>query len=243
MTDRPDPAQRDARARLRFAIIGPLLAAPPARGELQSSLRALSKRTWQHPSSGLPVRFGVSTLERWYYAARRAKQDPVAVLKTRIRTDAGRHRRLSPPLIEALHVQYRDHPSWSVQLHYDNLRALLGEAQFPSYATVRRYFTAQGLNRQPRRHRTPTAAAFAPREVRSFEVEHINGLWHLDFHHGSRKVLTAQGTWVKPLALCILERIAPGSPAMSNGTWTKPSRASSTASAKPSCGALCPVPY
>jgi len=28
------------------------------------------------------------------------------------------------------------------------------------------------------------------REVRSFEMEHVGALWHLDFHHGSRRVLT-----------------------------------------------------
>jgi putative transposase len=206
LSNRPNPADRDRWARLRFAIVGPLLAAPPAKGELQAALRALSARLWQHPISGEPVRFGMSTIERWYHAARRARQDPVAALKTRIRTDAGRHRVLSPTLIGALHAQYGEHPSWSIQLHCDNLRALLGAAEVPSYATVRRYFTAQGLHKKPRRgSRLETAKPFAPREVRSFEVEHANGLWHLDFHAGSRNVLTAQGTWVKPLALCILD--------------------------------------
>jgi putative transposase len=107
MTDQPDPGDRDRWARLRFAIIGPLLAAPPAKGELQDALRAMSRRTWTHPTNGKPIRFGKSTLERWFYAARRAHQDPVAVLKTRIRSDAGRHRVLSQTLIEALHAQYR----------------------------------------------------------------------------------------------------------------------------------------
>jgi putative transposase len=207
VTDRPDPADRDRWARLRFAIIGPLLAAPPAKGDLQTALRDLSSRTWQHPVSGQPVRFGVSTIERWLYAARRAKLDPVAALKTQIRTDAGRHRVLSPTLIAALQAQYGDHPGWSVQLHYDNLRVLLGETDFPSYATVRRYFAAQGLHKQRRRGSRAEEAIkhFVPREVRSFEVEHVNALWHLDFHSGSRNVLTAQGTWVKPIALCILD--------------------------------------
>lgn len=31
------------------------------------------------------------------------------------------------------------------------------------------------------------------------------GLWHLDFHHGSRKVLTPQGVWVTPLLLGVLD--------------------------------------
>jgi hypothetical protein len=44
------------------------LASPPKRGKLQREFEALAKRTWRHPSSGLPVRFGVSTIERWYSA-------------------------------------------------------------------------------------------------------------------------------------------------------------------------------
>jgi putative transposase len=43
------------------------------------------------------------------------------------------------------------------------------------------------------------------REVRSFEVEYVGGLWHLDFHHGSRQVLTREGQWVKPIALAVLD--------------------------------------
>ncbi len=55
-------------ARLRFSIIGALLAAPPAKGELSAALRQLAAREWRHPSTGAPVRFSVSTLERWYSA-------------------------------------------------------------------------------------------------------------------------------------------------------------------------------
>ena len=105
---------RDRWARLRFAIIGPLLAAPPAKGHLQTALRELSERSWQHPVSGQPVRFGLSTLERWFHAARAAGDDPVTVLRTRIRVDAGRSRRLSPAVMAAIEAQYKQHPSWSV---------------------------------------------------------------------------------------------------------------------------------
>jgi putative transposase len=202
MTDRGQ-ADRERWARLRFAIIGPLLAAPPARGELQRALRELSARSWQHPVSGRPVRFGRSSLERWYYAAQNAGDDPVRVLRRRIRADAGRSRRMSSNLVAALEAQYRQHPGWTVRLHYDNLGAALGAGELPSYTTVRRYFVAHGLRRV--RRRVEAAQHFAPREVRSFEVEHSNALWHLDFHEGSRNVLTAQGRWVKPVALCILD--------------------------------------
>jgi transposase InsO family protein len=43
------------------------------------------------------------------------------------------------------------------------------------------------------------------REVRSFEAEYVGALWHLDFHHGSLKVLTPGGQWVRPIALGILD--------------------------------------
>jgi putative transposase len=207
MTGRRDPADRDRWARLRFAIIGALLADPPPRGQLQSALRELSSRQWQHPDTGAPLRFAKSTLERWYHLARRERQDPFTVLKTRIRADAGRYRALSPGLIEALHTQYRAHPSWSIQLHYENLRVLLkDEAPFPSYNTVRSYFGANGLRKLPRRGRpAEELKQFVPREIRSFEAEFTNGLWHLDFHECSRSVLTKKGAWVKPVALCIMD--------------------------------------
>jgi hypothetical protein len=55
-------------ARLRFSIIGALLAAPPAKGALRPALQQLAAREWRHPSTGAPVRFSVSTLERWLSA-------------------------------------------------------------------------------------------------------------------------------------------------------------------------------
>ncbi len=207
------PPQRDRWARLRFAIIGALLAAPPARRELHEALRVLAAKTWRHPVSGLDMHFGVSTLERWYYAARR-QSDPVAALRNRLRRDIGRFPSLGPVVIEALHAQYREHPGWSVQLHFDNLRIALkeSEAPLPSYPTVRRYLKAQAMFRHARPRRA-TEGALAARdrlerlEVRSFEVEHVNALWHLDFHHGKRPVLSREGTWVKPLLFgCIDDR-------------------------------------
>jgi len=207
------PPKRDRWARLRFAIIGPLLAAPPAPRALQEALRALAAKTWRHPVSGLDVHFGVSTIERWYYAARR-KPDPVVALRNRLRRDIGRFPSFSPVAIETLRAQYREHPGWSVQLHVDNLRvALAGAASpLPSYPTIRRYLKAQAMFRQARPRRA-SAGAIAARdrlarlEVRSFEVEHVGALWHLDFHHGKRPVLTREGRWVKPLLFgCIDDR-------------------------------------
>lgn len=216
-----DPSQRDRWARLRFVIIGPLLAAPPDSGELQTALGLLAAKTWRHPTSGLDVSFGLSTLERWYYAARTA-DDPVAALRNRLRGDIKRFPSLSPSVIDILTLQYREHPGWTAQLHFDNLRAALqgsggaaatsssSSPSVSSYQTVRRYLLAQGMFRQAQPKRA-TAGALAARdrlerlEVRSFEVDHVNALWHLDFHHGSRKVLTRQGQWVTPMILCVID--------------------------------------
>ena len=98
----------------------------------------------------------------------------------------------------------------SFQLHYDNLRVGTDAPQpFPSYATLARYMRTQGLLKQRRASRAARAFAAAaqlqPREVRSYEVEHVNTLVHFDFHDGSRKVLTRQGRFVTPRLLGILD--------------------------------------
>jgi len=51
----------------RFAIIGPLLASPPKKGELKQALEILSKKLWNHPTTGEIVTFSFVTLQRWYY--------------------------------------------------------------------------------------------------------------------------------------------------------------------------------
>jgi putative transposase len=215
MNDLETASGRDGWARLRFAIVGPLLAAPPARRALRGALGRLAAQSWRHPSTRASVSFAFSTIERWYYAARNATRDPVGVLRPRRRKDVGQHRALSARLQLALQAQYQAHRSWSYQLHLDNLAVLIAEeptlGRPPSYSTLRRYLTAQGLRPVPRAPTPdpPGATSPAPRrehvEVRSFEVEYVHGLWHLDFHHGSRKVLSRTGVWGRPLLLGVLD--------------------------------------
>lgn len=211
LTSIVDPLKRDRWARLRFSIIGSLLAAPPAAGELQVALAALASKTWIHPITQLPIQFGRSTIERWYYAARRAT-DPVGVLRNRLRGDVGRFPSLSTEAINSLNQQYREHPGWSVQLHYDNLKVVMAKSDTPlaSYPTIRRYLKAQGMFRQARPKRATEGALQARDrlerlEVRSFEVDHVCALWHLDFHHGSRPVLTQAGTWAKAYLFGVID--------------------------------------
>ncbi|MGB6487081.1 MAG: DDE-type integrase/transposase/recombinase [Steroidobacteraceae bacterium] len=213
MSSENDLPERDRWARLRFAIIGPLLAAPPAPGDLQVALSALAARTWRHPLTGLQVRFGASTIERWYYAARTAT-DPVAVLRNQVRRDIGSFPSFSEQAQQALREQYALHASWNAQLLCDNLRVVLAAADppvpCPSYASVRRYLKAHGLTRKrPVRHSAEAilsgAAALLEREIRSYEVEYVLQLMHLDFHHGSRKVVTPAGERIKPLLVAFID--------------------------------------
>ncbi len=69
MPKREEPQSHDAWASFRFAIVGPLLARPPsARGELLRALFQLAQTSWRHPITGEPVKFAVSTIERWFSA-------------------------------------------------------------------------------------------------------------------------------------------------------------------------------
>jgi transposase InsO family protein len=209
-------------AAFRFGVIGQLLAAPPqGRGELAKALSELAGRTWAHPTTGRPARFGASTIERWYYRARQGRGDPITTLARRVRSDVGRSALLSTPVRDLIFEQYRAHPSWSVKLHHDNLLVLAEKDSAlvppPSYQTLRRFMRGQGLVRQRRRHRSRRDFAAKSstedlpelphevREVRSFEATHVGGLLHLDFHHGKLRVLTQKGEMAGPIALAMID--------------------------------------
>lgn len=215
MSDRRKASVHERWALVRFSVVGPLLASPPARGDLCAEIAKLAERRWLHPVTGEPTGFGVSTIERWYYQARREKTDPVGSLRKKVRKDAGTRPAMSEKLRAVLAAQHAAHRSWSYQLHGDNLRVLaeadprLGPA--PSYATVRRFMKATGLLKRRRLSSKETAGVrraerrLDEREVRSFEAAHVNGLWHLDFHVGSLRVLTTAGEWKAPHLLGVLD--------------------------------------
>jgi putative transposase len=201
-------------ARFRFSVVGSLLSSPPARGSLQAAIRSLAEKTWAHPVTGRDVRVAAGTIARWYYIALHQPDDPVGALRRALRKDCGKIS-LATPLAERLHLQYREHSDWSYQLHYDNLAAVVKAdpslGPLRSYATVKRYMQAHGLVKRPRLRpsgRPGEARAetrHQAREIRSYEAAHVGALWHLDFHHGSRKVLTPGGQWQRPIALAILD--------------------------------------
>ena len=213
MTKKPIPSTATLWARFRFSVIGSLLSAPLARGELKAAIQSLAEKIWTHPVNGRDVQYAAATIERWYYKARNEQHDPVRVLQRAVRKDCGKVS-LGLKLAEHLRGQYRDHPHWSYQLHYDNLvsavKADPSLAPLCSYSTIKRFMQTKGMvrkRRQPKGRPGEERAARRRenREIRSYESEYVGSLWHLDFHHGSLKVLTGQGQWQRPIALGILD--------------------------------------
>ena len=199
----------------RHAVIGMLLAAPPTRGELSAALDKLAEKEWVHPVTGEKVRLGRSTIEAWYYAVKDEKKDPLAVLRTKSRCDIGKSRVIDDVVATVLVAQHARYPYWSYRLHSDNLVEALAKLQpplpVPSYPTVRRFFKARGLRREkkPRDADRETAkeerTAAAKLEVRSFEVEYVNALWHLDYHKAPLKVLGPDMRWHTPIVMGIFD--------------------------------------
>ncbi len=52
-------------AHFRFSVVGPLLSAPPEKGQLCRQIERLAKKCYRHPIEDRDLRFGASTIERW----------------------------------------------------------------------------------------------------------------------------------------------------------------------------------
>ena len=214
MSDKTHASSSVRWARFRFQVVGPLFVEPPEPGALVQALDALAARTYEHPTkSGVRIQFSRSTIERWFYAARNATGDPVGKLARKVHAHAGTHPAMPATVEEALTKQHQAHPSWTYQLHYDNLVALAKKqpelGAVPSVATVRRFMKRRGLLkvRKPRRRRGEPVQepVFEARERRSFEVGHVHALWHADFHVGSRRVVEPDGTYSQVVLLGFLD--------------------------------------
>ena len=209
MSKTHEPSSYEAWALLRFAVVSPLLVSPSGPGELQRALRKAASQAYTHPRTGEMVRFGLSTIERWYYLARDA-DNPVEALRRSVRSDAGQQKAMHPELLRVLERQYRANRDWSYQLHADNLRALVEDEHPewgppPSYQSVRRRMVERGwlpVRGRAARRREERAER---REIRSFEAEYTHALWHLDFHETARKVAGPDGRYFKPKACAILD--------------------------------------
>lgn len=216
MTEKCQGSPHAQWAEFRFGVIGGLFSAPPARGELARELLALAERKWTHPITGEPVMFHVSTIARWYYAARDQPDSMTNALRLQIRKDRGHHRPHFVGLVwEKLVVQYSEHPGWTYQLHADNVRALCNAdpnlGPTPSYSTVRRHLQGQGMLRRPARRDDHRPQAFDARnrrseqESRGWEMSHVHALWHLDFKDSPLPILTRSGERKFPQLLGVID--------------------------------------
>lgn len=193
------PIERAYRIGLsRYRAIAELIEQPPAPGELASRLREIAAK--QHVIIGHeePVRVCVRTLERWYSKAKNSTR-PAEALQPKLRSDRGENRVLLKNHREWIGQFRLAHPSWSVQLLFDNLVAT-GDKSVPSYSTVLRFMRASGLLVGG-----PALRRASRREVRSFEVKYVGELWHMDFHKGSRKILNQKGEYVTPLCVAFID--------------------------------------
>lgn len=202
-------------AEFKFGVIGGLLSSPPGPGELKQRLKELAETEWKHPIKEEKFKISLSTVERWYYASLKQTKDPVGVLRRKLRRDCGTIKHLTFEMQNWLQKNYRAYSSWSAQLHCDNLRAWLEQnpsyGMAPSYSTVLRYMRVKGWGRTLRVRspfspgRVAARERLADREVRSYEVEYVGGLWHLDIHHASRQIVNEQGKMLTPLAFCVID--------------------------------------
>ena len=201
-------------ALFRFSVVGPLFANPPGQGALVDKLTELSLTPWTHPITEKPVVFTLKTIERWYYQAKKTQQ-PVEALRPKIRKDHRCFPSIKQSVAQALRTQYQEHPSWSYKLHWDNLNARAASDaslnKIPVYHTIRRYLKAQGMLPQAKEKPSRSEAEYRARqhkkqmEIRSYESPYVGSLWHLDFHHGSRRVLLPNGSYTTPFLLGVLD--------------------------------------
>lgn len=171
-------------AQFRFSVIGELLSCPPQKGQLQKAIARMAEKNYQHPTeANRRISISASTIERWYYKAKSAA-DPIATLGRKPRCDAGIRWSMPDSLLSELKAQYAAHPRWNVQLHYDNLVALVQQhpqlKPVPSYKTILRCMRDNGWLRsnqpvRPSHGQRQAAERCQRREVRSFEVTHVHG--------------------------------------------------------------------
>ena len=159
----------EAVALFRAEVIGTLARRELSSGELAVAIRELAKLRYRPPGRRATKCYGVSTLQRWYYAYRRGGLD---ALKPDARSDRGRGRELTVAQRLLLLDIRREHPTASVPLI---LRTLVADGRLAkdavSETTVARLFRAAGLPRgvRPptrsgrRRSRTRSSSGRAPR--------------------------------------------------------------------------------
>jgi hypothetical protein len=67
-------------AAFRLNVIGQLLSESLCQGDLKASLETLAQKLWDHPTKGPRTKIAFSTIEGWYYQAKKNPNDLASVL-------------------------------------------------------------------------------------------------------------------------------------------------------------------
>ncbi|MCP4918525.1 MAG: transposase [Proteobacteria bacterium] len=177
----------EAVAQFRAQIVGHLLSQDLAHGELKAELRRLAKIRRRPPGWSRTRTFGVSSLERWYYAY---KKGGLEALRPRRRCDAGHARALTEAQRALLLDIRREHPSAAAELivrtlEYDGRL----QAGAVSASTVRRLFREEGMPRRSRQQKKHERGA-----RQRWQAERAGLLWHADVCHGPTLELEGKRT-------------------------------------------------
>jgi len=184
----------------RYGIISELFSRPPRPGEMASRLREIANKTYTQPWDKKDVQFSVRTLERWYFLTQKSGK-PAEELQPKLRSDRGSTRVISSEQKAWLCSWRTKYVFWSIQLLYDNFTIKFLNQFLPSYSTVLRFFKMQGF---------VSTYSFKNKkkklkEVRTFEVEFVGQLWHMDFHKCSRTIYTEKGEIMHPICMAIID--------------------------------------
>ena len=149
MPDKLEPKDHAERVAIfRAGIIGGLAARELERGELSAELEALSRIPFRPPGYNITRFYGVSTLERWFYAFRARGLEGLKPARTR----QGFARSLTEEQRALIVAIAQEHVGTPVSVIIRALRdAKALDLVEVSNNTIRRYLASQGLDAAARR--------------------------------------------------------------------------------------------
>lgn len=162
----------DEVALFRYEVIASLLLIEPGKAGVGAAIRALSERTFDHPSRGR-VRLGYGTIEEWLYLYRKGG---LAALTVRARRDAGKSRRIDDEVAERIEELAQakeplDGPGILAELGADEAT----KDRVPSLSTLYRFLRSRGLDLS-----RPAAA----KDHRAFAFDLAGDCWQVDVMYG-----------------------------------------------------------
>jgi transposase InsO family protein len=160
-------------ALFRAEIVGALVRRELSRGELAAEIAKLAEVRYRPPGRRATKCYGVSTIERWFYAY---KRDGLDGLKPDARSDRGRARELTAEQRALLLDIRREHPGASVPLI---LRTLVLDGRLAKGAV-----SVTTVTRLYREAKLPRGVPPEGHTRLRWQADHPGALFHGDVCHG-----------------------------------------------------------